>query len=148
MKSGKSFSTLIIVLLLALALPNIISLIRGPAPTPDLFAQGYTLVQAKQMSSETGKPVLVLATADWCAPCQSLKRGALSDPKVVELIRSNTIPVYLEDGQNKQEIGSLGVGSYPTTLILENGQVTAMLEGASGADSYAAAISRELNINQ
>ncbi len=144
MKSGKTLSTLIIVLLIALALPNVISLLRGPAPTPDVFADAYTLTQARAMSAEQGKPVLVLATADWCAPCQSLKRGALADATVIELIRSQTIPVYLEDGTNREEISSLGVRSYPTTLILENGQVTAILEGGASPSAYAKAISSEL----
>lgn len=144
MKSGRTFSTLIIVLLLALALPNVISLLRGPAELPDVFSDGYTLTQAIEESSRSGMPVLVLATADWCAPCQTLKRGALSDPKVVGLIRENAIPVYLEHGQNGPEIRQLGVRAYPTTLILEGGQVTAMLEGGANADRYAGMLSREL----
>ncbi|HCT43849.1 MAG TPA: hypothetical protein DF699_01390, partial [Phycisphaerales bacterium] len=131
MKSGKTLTWLIIALLAALALPNVISLLRGPAPTPDVFAAGYTLTEAIEMSAQNDKPVLVLATADWCAPCQALKRGALTDPQVAELIRENTIPVYLEDGDNSAEIGELGVPAFPTTMILERGQVTAMLEGGA-----------------
>lgn len=141
MKSGKNFSTLIIVLLLALALPNLISLIRGPAPTPDIFEDAYTLSEAREIGLQENKPVLVLATADWCAPCQSLKRGALSDPEVAELIRQRTIPVYLEDGQNRDEIASLGVRSYPTTLILDHkGEVASMFSGGASSEGYAQAI--------
>jgi len=144
MKSGKTFSTLIIVLLLALAIPNIISLIRGPAETPDVFANAYTLSEANQMSLESGKPVYVLATADWCPPCQTLKRGALIDPQVIEMIGEHAIPVYLEDGENGAELRELGVQSYPTTLILMNGQITSMISGGGNAKSYAGMLSREL----
>lgn len=141
MKSGKTFSTLIIILLLALALPNLISLVRGPAQKPDIFADAYTLTQARELAAREHKPLLVLATADWCAPCQSLKRGALSDPGVAELIRERTIPVYLEDGKNREEIASLGVRSYPTTLILnENGEIASKFSGGRGARDYADAI--------
>lgn len=141
MKSGKAFPLLIIVLLLVLVLPNLISLIRGPAPTPDIFSNAYTLTQARELAMQEHKPMLVLATADWCAPCQSLKRGALSDPGVAQLILDRTIPVYLEDGTNRDEIASLGVQSYPTTLILdEHGQVASVFSGAIGARGYADAI--------
>lgn len=144
MKSGKTLTWLIIALLAALALPNVISLLRGPAPTPDVFAAGYTLTEAIEMSAQNDKPVLVLATADWCAPCQTLKRGALTDPEVVGLIHENSIPVYLEHGSNRDEIDTLGVRAFPTTLILERGQVTAMLEGGAGASKYARLLKREL----
>ena len=144
MKSGKTVLWLVIVLLLALALPNIISVLRGPAPTPDVFSDAYSLSEAIDMSAQNGKPVLVLATADWCGPCQALKRGAFSDPGVAGLIRDNTIPVYLEDGTNHEEIKGLGVRAYPTTLLLEQGQVTAVIEGGASAKNFAEMLSGEL----
>jgi thiol:disulfide interchange protein len=137
MKSGKHLATILIIILVLLALPNLISMLRGPAPTPDVFSDAYTLQQANQLSIEQGKPVLVLATADWCAPCQTLKRGALVDPGVVELINDRTIPVYLEDGENIDDIRSLGVRAYPTTLILSQGEVIASQPGGLPAPSYA-----------
>jgi thioredoxin-like negative regulator of GroEL len=137
MKSGKSFSTLIIVLLLALTLPNIISLLRGPAEKPGVFSNAYTLTEASELSVQSGKPLLVLATADWCAPCQSLKRGALSDPTVVDLINTRAIPVYLEDGVNKEEIMAFEVRSYPTTMVVQNGRVTGAVSGNHSAKQYA-----------
>jgi len=144
MKSGKHISTLIIVLLLALMLPSLISLLRGPAATPDLFSAGYSLEQANALSDESGKPVYVLATADWCAPCQALKRGALHDPQVVDLIENRAIPVYLESGTNPEEIRSLGVRAFPTTMILEHGQVISMMEGGASAERYADALRSSL----
>ena len=137
MKSGKHLATILIIILVLLALPNLISMLRGPAPTPDVFSDAYTLQQANQLSIEQGKPVLVIATADWCAPCQTLKRGALVDPGVVELINDRTIPVYLEDGENIDDIRSLGVRAYPTTLILSQGEVIASQPGGLPAPAYA-----------
>ncbi|MCA9303108.1 MAG: thioredoxin family protein [Phycisphaerales bacterium] len=114
-------------------------MLRKPAPTPGVFDARITLAEARQQSAESGKPILVLATADWCAPCQGLKRGALTDPAVVEFIREQTIPVYLEDGTNRAEIRELQVASYPTTLILKGGSVQAITGGRS-ADNYLEAI--------
>lgn len=137
MKSGKHLVTILIVVLLLLALPSVISMLRGPAATPDVFSDAYTLEQANQLSAAEGKPVLVLATADWCGPCQALKRGALADPGVIELIGQRTIPVYLEESESIDDIRSLGVRAYPTTLIVDRGEVIARIEGGASADRYA-----------
>lgn len=130
------FPVLIVLVLLALALPSVISLIRGKAQTPDIFSQAYTLEQARELSSQTGKPMFVLATADWCAPCQSLKRGAMVNPEVAQLVSERTIPVYLEDGVNPEQIRDLGVRAYPTTMIIQDGRVMTAIEGAARAGSF------------
>lgn len=119
-----------------LVMPTAINLIKGPAKTPGVFADQYTLYQATALSQETGKPMLVLATADWCPPCQTLKRNTLTDPMVSQWIKENTIPVYLEDGANPDEIGSLGVRSYPTTMLVRDGEILTSLAGAIGANRY------------
>ncbi len=120
---------LLIIVLMGMALPNLISIIRGPAAVPDVFSDGYTLAEARAVSAETGKPIFALATADWCGPCQTLKRGPLQDPEVVAMIREHSIPVYLEDGMNRDEIKELGPRGYPTSFIVEGDQVVAALPG-------------------
>lgn len=138
----KSITPFLFVIVAAvLVLPTVINLIKGPAHTPGVFDQGYTLIQATELSQETGKPMFVLATADWCPPCQKLKRSTLVDPDVIAWISENTIPVYLEDGANGDEIGSLGVRSYPTTMLIQDGQILTKLSGAVGAGRYISELS-------
>ena len=67
---------MVVVALLVLG-PIVINLVRGPAQIPGIFDEHYTLTQASDLSQETGKPMLVLATADWCPPCQ--KTQAIND---------------------------------------------------------------------
>jgi len=144
-KSSSVFPALMILVLLALVMPNVINLIKGPAETPGVFDEHYTLTQASGLSADTGKPMLVLVTADWCPPCQTLKRNTMTDPSVIDWIQSNTIPVYLEDGENGQEIGSLPVSAYPTTLLIQDGQVLASLQGAAGAREFINKLSSKLS---
>jgi thiol:disulfide interchange protein len=117
---------------------SVIYIRNGPAtaPPPPVFADQITLAEARTRSAETGKPVLAFVSADWCAPCQSLKRGALSDDQVAAFLQENTIPVYLEDSRNASEIQSLGARVFPTTFLLFNNQVIAQIEGGGPADAY------------
>ncbi len=139
---GMKWSSIAVVLLFAGYIAFV--MLRGPAPTPGVFDAGITLAQAEEQSAETGKPILVLATADWCPPCQSLKRGALTDSAVVEFIGQQTIAVYLEDGAHKAELSTLPLDSYPTTFLLQDGRVFASIKGNWPAAKYLQALQEAL----
>jgi len=131
----KSITPFLIIVVLVMMVPRVIGLIRGPAETPGIFDQQYTLTQANEIAQESGKPMLVLVTADWCGPCQTLKRSAMVDPAVVAWASAHTVPVYLEHGANPDEISSLPVSAFPTTFLIQDGKVLASLQGAVGAKS-------------
>lgn len=108
----------------------------GVAPTPAAFDQGTTLSDAVARSESEGKPVLVLATADWCPPCQTLKRETLADSRVGAFIDEHMIAVNLEDASNSNEIMGLGVTAYPTTIVLRGGTEVARSTGFSKPDAF------------
>lgn len=134
-------TALLLIVLFGMALPNLIAIIRGPASVPDVFSDGYTLAEARVVSAETGKPIFALATADWCPPCQTLKRGPLQDPEVVAMIREHSIPVYLEDGEHREQIKELGPRGYPTSFIVEDDRVVSAFPGGNGYKEF---LQREL----
>ncbi len=105
------------------------------APTPSVFDTSVSLDEALQRSDESGRPVFALVTADWCPPCQSLKRNALTDARVQGLIERSTVPVYITD-KNGHDVERLGVSAFPTSFILRNGEVLASLRGAAAPDRY------------
>jgi thiol:disulfide interchange protein len=116
----------------------------GTAERPALFAPGLTLAGARAASAETGKPVFALVTADWCAPCQALKRGALSDPEVAAYLREFTIPVYLDEANNMDEIAALGTRAYPTTYLLRGEETIAQIEGGGSPAVYLRSVRRAI----
>lgn len=136
-----------VVLFVIVAAFSALLLVRGLGRTarpPELFSDGYTLEAARAVSAESGKPLFILATADWCGPCQTLKRGVLTDPEVVSFVRERTVPVYLEEGPNLAEISALGVRAYPTTLLIRGDETIGVIEGGAGADEYLGMLRRSL----
>jgi thiol-disulfide isomerase/thioredoxin len=140
LKTSSIFPALMIIVLLLVAMPKVFNLINGPAVTPGVFDAGYTLAQAAELSKETGKPMFVLVTADWCPPCQKLKRSTLTEQSVIDWVKTNAVPVYLEDGTNPDEIASLPVRAYPTTLLIQDGQILTSIQGAASAGPYVKAL--------
>ncbi len=135
MKSTALVLTLIVLVIVAVILVPRLAGGGGVAPTPAVFDTGVTLDQALERSQTSGRPVFALVTADWCPPCQSLKRGALTDERVTKAIESSTEPVYVTD-KSGHDVGRLGVRAFPTSVIIRDGEVVASLEGAASAGRY------------
>ncbi|MBL4702080.1 MAG: thioredoxin family protein [Phycisphaeraceae bacterium] len=53
----------------------------------------YDISKAFAQAKTTGKPVLMMVTADWCGPCQKLKKEVLSLPEVDQKIQEGFTPV-------------------------------------------------------
>jgi len=105
----------------------------GVAPVPEMFDQSVTLESAMAESEATGTPVFAFVTADWCAPCQTFKRGALSEPRVIEHVTAETLPVYINADEHPDIVQRLGVSGFPTVVILRDGQIADARAGVMGA---------------
>ena len=105
------------------------------APTPRVFDTSVTLDEALRRSGESGRPVFAFVTADWCPPCQTLKRGALTDDRVTGLIQRSTEPVYITD-KSPHDVERLAISAFPTSLIIHDGEVVASLRGGASPSGY------------
>ncbi len=90
-------------------------------------------------SGETGKPVLVLFTADWCGPCQVMKRDVLHDASVAAELSDRVVPLYadIDQPEMNQLAGRYGVRGIPHLMLLdEQGNVLSSYGGARDPDTF------------
>jgi len=133
MKSSFGLVIIVLALIGVIIVPRLLN--GGVAPTPDVFDTTLTLDDAIKRSESSGKPVYALVTADWCPPCQTLKRGALTDERVTAFIVNSTEAAYVTD-KNGHDVGRLGVRAFPTSVIIRDGEIVASLQGAASSAAY------------
>jgi len=92
----------------------------------------------------TGKPILYDFTADWCAPCQLMRREVFADRKSAESIEKLFIPVKVldrsrEEGQNPPAVTLLQehfrIDGFPTLVVVSpRGGEPVMFTGYPGRE--------------
>src|SRR5262249_25928872 len=110
----------------ALSLPFVLALTaascntHGPSvpiqyPTAIAWAESYEAAMTRAKTE--GKPVILIVGAGWCAPCHTLARYVLSDPRVIE--RSKDFVVVHVDADAREDLMSkYGARTLPYTLFL------------------------------
>ncbi|MEM9166235.1 MAG: thioredoxin family protein [Planctomycetota bacterium] len=114
------------------------------AVSSGLFAANSTFSDAVQQARETERPVFVLASAEWCGPCQTMKRTTLADAEVQDRLLARAVPYLLDVtsmGDLSQEDGelaqSLGVTNIPAAYLIEpDGTVRTAFRGMRSKESF------------
>jgi thiol-disulfide isomerase/thioredoxin len=119
-------------------------LAAGPAEDSATSLRWRTIVEGEGEAIAAGKPVLYFFTADWCPPCDVLKRTLFQDEDVIKLVEKQFVPIAVvdreqEDGVNPPAVEALGfrflVTGLPTLVVARaRGGPAVSQEGASGTE--------------
>jgi len=94
---------------------------------------------ARQLASESNKPVMMFFTATWCVPCRIMKREVFADSEVAEAINAQVVPVMIyADSPGADELfRQYNIGGTPITIFTDNsGQVLDYAVGGIGKPEF------------
>ena len=101
---------------------------------PDTTPWRKDLQAAKQEAAQTNKPVLAYFTAEWCGPCQVMRRETWPDPRAAEALRS-VVPVKIDIDKEPEAMMAFNVSAVPRLqLIHPDGTPGAVYEGFISPD--------------
>lgn len=98
---------------------------------------------AAEQSRQSGRPLLVRVTADWCSYCQKMKRETFADQSIMRDISRGFIAVNVDADTNRQLVQQMRVETLPTTLVIDsNMRIVERLEGFQTPQQLSQALRR------
>jgi len=97
-----------------------------PATESELYSEWTTYDDAVRRSQATGKPVMLDFNAEWCGPCQLLRREVFENAAAGTTVKAAVIPVSIvdrrrENGENPEPVAALErryeVEAFPTLVV-------------------------------
>ena len=89
---------------------------------------------AKQLAVQSGKPMILFITGEWCVPCRIMKRTVWADDKVESVVNAGFTPLLIdvgEPGASLEALERFKVYVTPTTIIADaEGNVLEHVQGA------------------
>lgn len=76
------------------------------------------LRKAQQVAQQTGRPILVFFTADWCTHCDRFKESTLHNATMADYINRDFVAVQLDFDKEKKAAEILEVEALPSTVII------------------------------
>ena len=119
-------------------------LATGVEATP-VSTETYT--KAREIVTETGKPLVVMVGADWCSPCQTMKKTILPRVREGGLLRKVAFALVNADREKELATKLTGGGPIPQLVMYrktDHGWMRRKLVGGQSVESVEEFISEGL----
>ncbi|MBT6722192.1 MAG: thioredoxin family protein [Planctomycetaceae bacterium] len=94
---------------------------------------------AQQQADQSGKPIVLFFTGNWCVPCKIMKRQVWADDDVMKTVNSDFVPVSIDvdDPNNASLLVRYNVGGTPITIVTDpNGKALRWRVGGIGKSDF------------
>ena len=94
---------------------------------------------AQQQADQTGKPIVLFFTGNWCVPCKIMERQVWADDDVMKTVNSDFVPVSIDvdDPNNASLLVRYNVGGTPITIVTDpNGKALRWRVGGIGKSDF------------
>lgn len=116
--------------------------LQPPPALASIFDDDTHIEQGVRQAAGAGRLALVMASADWCAPCNQMKATTLKDPAVLDWLRANADCLYLDVDERPAEAQALRVTSIPTFILYRDNQPVARTTGAMSTQAFLSFLER------
>ena len=97
------------------------------------------LKEAKSLSYESGKSLLIYYTADWCLPCQMMEESTFQDQYLIEKMKEKyvTVEIDRDDLESVEIIEKYNICCLPTLQLINSaGEVIVVNEGTLSREDF------------
>lgn len=97
---------------------------------PSYWVSGFD--QGSAEAKKAGRPMLVMFSASWCAPCKMMIAKVFPDQKVKNALK-DMVPVYVDSEVEVERATENGIQAYPTFVVF-SADGTAVSSRVGGGD--------------
>ena len=110
-----------------------------------------TYTQAHRITSETGKPMVIMVGTDWCGPCQNMKKNVLPKLRKRGMLSKVAFAIVNADRQGKLAKKLTGGGPVPQLIMYRrsaNGWKRRKLVGGQSVEKVETFIKQGLAVDR
>jgi tetratricopeptide (TPR) repeat protein len=90
----------------------------------------YDYVAARSEAQQSGLPLFLDFSTDWCFYCKKLDTTTFKDAEIVRLLNEQYVPVKLDGAREKRLVEALQLQGYPTLIVAApDGRILKTIEG-------------------
>jgi len=103
-----------------LAAPSGAGAADAPSAAAGAVVKWYAYEEGLAVAQETGRPILLNFTADWCKFCRKMKAETYADPQVAAALNAGFVPVMIDTEKDPRRAAEYFVRGLPTIWFVES----------------------------